>query len=135
PAEHKTGSKTGRARVIYLTPTAWEITERLLTQHPEGKLCRNRHGKAWTTDAIRNRFRRLRDTLGDKLPADLCAYSFRHTYATDALERGVDPVTLAELMGHRDATMVSRVYQHLNQRLDHMQAAARKATGADSPPK
>ena len=128
-SEHKTGKKTGRARVVYLTPTAWEITKRLVALYPEGPLCRNKFDRPWTCNSIRCRFRRLRKTLGSKVPADLCAYHFRHTYATNALEQGVDPVTLAELMGHRDATMISRVYQHLNQRVDHLRNAARRAVG------
>lgn len=44
-------------------------------------------------------------------------------------DEGVAPITVSELMGHSDATMVSRVYQHLGKRLDHMEAAALKALG------
>lgn len=129
PEEHKTGRKTGRPRVIYLTPTAWAITERLMGQSPEGPLCRNSRGVAWSGNAIRCRFRRLREKLAEELPDDFCAYLFRHSFATDALERGLDAVTVAELMGHRDVAMLSRVYQHLNQRVDHLRSAARRATG------
>jgi integrase len=67
-------------------------------------------------------------TLKDRLPTNLCAYLFRHTFATDALERGVDVITLAELMGHKNATMLSQVYQHVRQRTQHMKAAAERAT-------
>jgi integrase len=45
PSEHKTGRKTGRPRVIYLTPVAWKITQRLMKQHPDGPLCRNKFGR------------------------------------------------------------------------------------------
>lgn len=113
PSEHKTGQKTGKPRIIFLTPTAFEVTRRLMLRSPTGPLCRNAQGQPWTRNAIGLRFRRLRTALKGKLPADLCAYHFRHSFATDTLERGVDPITVAELMGHRDATMVSRVYQHL----------------------
>jgi integrase len=130
PSEHKTGGKTGRARVIYLTPRAWKITKRLLSKTKTGPLFRNSRGQPWTQSAIRCCFRRLRKRLDGLVPPDLCAYVFRHTFATDALERGVDPITLAELMGHRDPTMVSRVYQHLNQKVDHLKDAACRATGA-----
>lgn len=100
PDEHKTGGKTGRSRVVYLTPKAWKITKRLLVKFSAGPLFRNSRGAPWTQTAIRCRFRRLRKRLAGKVPADLCAYVFRHSFATDALERGVDPITLAELMGH-----------------------------------
>jgi len=128
PSEHKTGRKTDKPRVVYLSAKALEITKRLVVQHPTGPLLRNSRGKPWTRNAVRCRFRRLRLRLADKLPPDLCAYLFRHTFATRALERGLDSVTVAELMGHADATMVSRVYQHVGQRLDHMRAAAERAT-------
>ena len=54
-------------------------------------------------------------------------YTFRHSWCTHALERGVDAVTVAVLMGHRDTTMISRVYSHLMQRRDHLREAVRKA--------
>jgi integrase len=57
-------------------------------------------------------------------------YSFRHSWCTHALERGVDAVTVAVLMGHRDTTMISRVYAHLMQRRDHLRDAVRRAAGA-----
>lgn len=128
PEEHKTGRKTGRPRVVYLTPTAWSLTERLMTEFPDGPLCRNRYRRPWTSNAIRCRFRRLREDLAGQIPDDLCAYLFRHSFATDALERGVDAITVAELLGHRDVAMLSRVYQHLGQRVDHLRAAACRAT-------
>ena len=128
PSEHKTGRKTDKPRVVYLSAKALEITKRLVERHPTGPLLRNSRGTPWTRNAIRCRFRRLRRRPADKLPPDLCAYLFRHTFATRALERGLDTVTVAELMGHADATMVSRVYQHVGQRLDHMRSAAERAT-------
>jgi integrase len=36
-------------------------------------------------------------------------------------------VTVAVLMGHRDTTMISRVYGHLMQRRDYLREAVRKA--------
>ena len=57
-------------------------------------------------------------------------YTFRHSWCTHALERGVDAVTVATLMGHRDTTMISRHYAHLMQRRDHLRESVRKAAGA-----
>jgi integrase len=37
-------------------------------------------------------------------------YSFRHAFCTEALESGLDAVTVSVLMGHRDTTMISRTY-------------------------
>jgi integrase len=74
----------------------------------------------------------LRRRLKDQFPGGLCAYLFRHTYATDALENGVDPITVAELLGHKDTTMVSRVYQHLSQRVEHMRQAAQRVRPVNS---
>lgn len=134
PSEQKTGDKTGKPRIVFLTPTTLEVTRRLMEQNPVGPICRNARGRPWTRSSIRLRFARLRNRLKDKLPADLCAYQFRHTFATDALLRGVDPITVAELMGHSDTTMVSRVYQHLRQNHAHMKAAALKAVGQSASP-
>jgi integrase len=57
-------------------------------------------------------------------------YAFRHAFCTEALENGVDAVTVSVLMGHRDTTMISRVYSHLTQRQEHLRDAANRARGA-----
>jgi integrase len=54
-------------------------------------------------------------------------YAFRHSFATHALERGVDSVTVAVLMGHTDPSMLAKVYQHLAQNPKFMLEQAKKA--------
>ena len=39
-------------------------------------------------------------------------HAIRHTFATRALEAGVDVKTLSELMGHSNANITLRVYAH-----------------------
>jgi len=55
-------------------------------------------------------------------------YAFRHAFCTEALENGLDAVTVSVLMGHRDTTMISRVYSHVHQRHEHMKQAANRAS-------
>ncbi len=56
-------------------------------------------------------------------------YALRHSWATNALKRGVDPLTVALLMGHKDPSMLARVYQHLSHSPDHMRQQAIRAAG------
>ncbi len=56
-------------------------------------------------------------------------YALRHSWATHALQRGVDPLTVAILMGHQDPSMLSKVYQHLSLNPSHMLDQARRAVG------
>ncbi len=48
---------------------------------------------------------------------------------TDALERGVDVMQVAELVGHRGTDMIARHYSQLQERVAHMRAMAAKAVG------
>jgi integrase len=114
------------SRVIPLNSEALAMVTRLAMKYPEGKLFRNVKGRAWTKSAIGCRFTRLRKKLKIK---DCFAYAVRHTYATDALQRGVDPVTLAIIMGHKDATMIIKVYGHTQMIAGHVRAAVALATG------
>lgn len=118
-------------RVVRLNPTAKGIIDRLAEQHPIGPIFRNVGGNPWDRNAIVHRFQRLRKRL-DGLDG-VTAYAIRHTFATEALTRGVDAASVAVLMGHRDATMVLRVYQHVDQQPEHIRAALLKATeGSDT---
>lgn len=124
--QHKTAKKTGRDRVIYLTPTMLDLSRRLIDQYPTGVLFRGRLGQPLTKQAIRLRFQNLRR----KLPhlKHFSAYTYRHSFCTEALMNGVGIAHVAELMGHTSTEMVSRVYSKLSQQVAHMREAAAKAT-------
>lgn len=126
--EHKTGKKTGKPRIIYLSPEMVEISRRLVAERPEGPLFPSRKlNRPFSKNAIRCRFRRLRK----KLPhlKGVVAYAYRHSYASAALENGVGIAQVAELLGHTDTRMVSKHYGHLDQKVAHMKDAAKRATG------
>lgn len=123
PVKESKGKK--RKRVIPLNDAALAIIQKLTLKYPEGPIFRNSHGKPWTAYAVNCQTARLTRNLGFKL----FAYAIRHTFITDALLRGVDPLTLAIIVGHKDATMIMRVYSHLNLHQDHIQKALKQATG------
>jgi integrase len=124
---HKTAKKTGKPRVIYLTPAVVDLTRRLILKHPEGVLFRGpRGGKPFSRNNVRCRFKRLREKL-PHLKHFVC-YNLRHTYATQALLNGVGVAQVAELLGHTSTEMVSKVYGHLADQVSHMRAAAIQAT-------
>src|SRR5437868_1359411 len=58
--QHKTKGKTGRPRVVYLTPAMLELTKDLLRRQPDGPLFRNSRGEPWTKDAVVQRMDALR---------------------------------------------------------------------------
>lgn len=120
-------NKTRRGqRVIYLTEKAMEICKRLAERRPKGAIFRNNRGHPWTASAWGARICKIRKACPD-LPRDLCMYTQRHTFATNALARGIDSVVIAELLGHASTAMLLRVYSHLSRRPGIMRAAAEKA--------
>ena len=55
-------------------------------------------------------------------------YALRHSWATNALQRGVDALTVAILMGHKDPSTLARTYQHLSHNPQHLLDQARQAS-------
>jgi integrase len=45
-------------------------------------------------------------------PVDATPHDLRHYYATTLLDAGIDMVTVAEYLGHKDATLVAKTYGH-----------------------
>ena len=132
---HKTRKKTGLPRVVYLTPTMIELCRKLIALWPTGPIFRGpkrKGSKPFSRNALRCRFRRLRL----KLPQlkGVVSYTVRHTYITDALERGVPVATVAELAGHKDLKMIQQHYAHLSEKRKHLSDAARRATGCGEAP-
>lgn len=115
--------KTGQEfRKVYLNATMIALTRRLLDLHPEGLVFRNSRGGPWTKGLISYRFIRLRRKLG--FGPECTAYALRHLYVTDALERGVPPATVAELVGHRTLDQIMATYSKLGLRTEHLRSAA-----------
>lgn len=112
-------------RVVLLTDKAFEICQRLALKHPEGPMFRTSAGKPWTRRAFSYRLY----CLSKKLGFEVCPYAIRHVFATDAIIRGVDLQTIAVIMGHKDLTMLSKIYQHIKRRSDHLRAGLKQAVG------
>jgi integrase len=125
--KHKTAKKSGKPRIVYLSPDMAELTRELMAIHSTGPLFRNTRGRPFTRNAWRCRFRRLRQRFPNL--DGVVAYSARHTFATDALVNGVGLVQVAALLGHSNTTMVTTTYSHIAANVNHMREAAAKATG------
>jgi integrase len=123
PVDESKGKKD--SRVVLLNKRAFDVCQRLALKHPTGPLFRNSDDTPWKWRTLGTRLYRL----SKNLHFHVCPYAVRHTFATDAIIRGVDLQTIATLMGHVDLRMLSRIYAHLRKRSDHLRAGLQKATG------
>ncbi len=109
-----------KPRIVYLSDPALEVSARLATQHPTGKLFRNADGNPWDKETVGRRFARKKKTLGKRY----CLYSFRHSFAQRKLLAGVDPIVVATLLGHSNLSMLANQYSHLMKNPEHLLKAA-----------
>jgi integrase len=123
---HKTAKKTGTPRLIPLCPEAIDLTRELMAEHPDGPLFRNSRGRPWTRNAVRIRFRNLRRKHPEL--RGIIAYTYRSSFATDALEGGVPDATVAAILGHTNTATLHNYYARLSGRLGHLKDAAARAT-------
>jgi integrase len=107
--EHKT-ARHGKKRFIFLPPAAIALLCELKAKYGAGHLLRNRVGLPYTKNAIVHMMASLRKKTG---LARVTAYSFRHSFATDALAKGVPDAQVAALIGHSGTAMLHRHYAHL----------------------
>jgi integrase len=83
----------------------------------EAKAAHRAAVKQWQKDE-----QRLARELGTKYHLG----AFRKGYATEALKAGVDVVGLAHLMGHRDPSMISKVYGQVQHDPEYMASLSRR---------
>lgn len=123
----KTTRKTGKPRVVFLTPAVVELCQKLIAKNSDaGPIFRNRLGTPWTRSAVDYRFSRLAKKLN--LPG-LATYTLLRTFVTLGLERGVPVAQMATLAGHVDTKMVMKHYSKLQSQVQHMREQAEKAAG------
>jgi integrase len=133
PDLHKTGRRTGRERVIFLSKDIETMVRSLAMRHPVGPLFRNsRNGQGWAKGVLHHRVHRYRTKLG--LAPDLVLYLVRHAFATRHVEAGVDLVVVAKLMGHAHTSTLQSVYTHLSDgpMMAALNAATKKPSGRKS---
>lgn len=123
----KTTGRTGKDRVVYLGPRSLEICRRLCVEHPTGPIFRKQDGSEWRRQNASHHMRKVRKRLG--IGPEMTQVGMRHLFVTDGLTNGVPIATVAELVGHVDTKMVSRVYSKLHQRQDHLRVEAAKIRG------
>ena len=120
--EHKT-DKSGKVRVIFLSPLMVELCKGLAAKHPTGKLFRNALGYAFTPTSLRTWLFKARQRLG---LGRIILYGYRHSFATSALANGVPDAQVAELLGHSGTSMLHKHYSHLGARADALRSALGK---------
>ena len=126
--DHKTVGKTRKPRVIHLSRPLQRLLKNLRRRSVSDHVFKNSLGRPWSANALRLRVSRLKEKLG--LDDDVCAYLLRHAFGSNAIVRGVDLATVAELMGHSSTEMASTVYVHLAEQKSHLQEAVAKVTSS-----
>lgn len=124
-AKHKTAKKSSKPRVIRLSGRVQRLLRQLKKRSKSQYVFVNSRGEPWTQNALRLRVDRIVERQG--LAKDVCVYMIRHTFATWSVMGGMDLASVAELMGHGDLEMFSKVYGHLAEQSCHMQVAAERA--------
>jgi integrase len=128
---HKTARSSGKPRIVWLTPRAAKLCKRLAAKYPTGPLFRTDAGRRLNTNTLGRRLRKLRKRLA--LPSSLTLYGFRHTFATDALAKGIPDAHVAALLGHGNTDMLHKHYSHLLAKAAVLRAAlGRIRKGGDS---
>jgi integrase len=101
---HARGSKTRwRNRIVRAEPFVWVA----LRRHLDGRI-----GPALVFDNVDERVSlfALRDACEAAKIGAHRLHDLRHTYAVNALKAGYKPQVVAHQLGHKDATMVLKVY-------------------------
>lgn len=130
--QHKTVHRTGKVKVIPLTEVAYSLFARLILHHPSGFLFRTATGKPWTSRALPSQIRRWTKKL--KIQGKVSLYSYRHTFATNALERGVPDAQVAACLGHTNTAMLYKHYSHLTSKTQTLRNIFEQVNGAPSAP-
>ena len=114
-------TKTHRARVIPFPKQLLPIFKELKSRSKSGYVIENSKGEQMSVRSYQKSFEWLIEKLGI---SKLSFHALRHTFATRALESGMDVKTLSEILGHKSATVTLNRYAH--SMIEHKQNAMDK---------
>lgn len=124
---HKTAKqqKAPKPRVVPLVPVVVKLLIYRRKRSTGEFVFLNAYGNPWHRSALALRIGRCRERQGIAPGATL--YGVRHSFGTQAIMRGVDLATLAQLMGHTSTRMTEH-YLHLAGEHEHLERSMRQAT-------
>jgi integrase len=103
--------KSGKDRRIGLPRNTASLLEQMAERKlPAAPLFARSNGGAWTKDAWKKPIKEAARTA--QLPADVTAYTMRHSAITDLVVGGLDALTVAQLSG-TSLAMIDKHYGHL----------------------
>lgn len=102
-------TKSHRTRVIPFPRQLLPIFKELKAHSKSGYVIENARGEQMSVRSYQKSFEKLIDKLG---VSELSFHALRHTFATRALESGMDVKTLSEVLGHKSATVTLNRYAH-----------------------
>lgn len=113
-------------RKISIPQEAVDLLVQEHTKHPDNPYMfpSPKTGEMWFPDSVVNLHRKI---LKDAGLEQLRFHDLRHTFATMALQNGVDVKTVSSMLGHYDAGFTLSVYAHAT---DRMQEEAAEKMGS-----
>lgn len=103
----------GHKRTVPLPEHVRQALAAHLAKYPaaeDGSIFTSVRGKPYSNVRVSHLFADAVEKAG--LPGNTTSHDLRHTYASDLLDLGFSTVAVAELLGHKDASLVERVYGH-----------------------
>lgn len=113
--QHKTGSRKGKDKLLWLSPAAAELLERIDRDRADalfpaaGPILLNGR-RPWSESAVGRRMAGLR---GRGLPAAVSLHGLRHAFTTSALAHGGSLAIVQQVLDHEDAS-TTQGYAHLD---------------------
>ncbi len=112
-------------RVIYLTEKAAGLIAGLAKMKCDYLLV-NTKGRPWNKQSVGCTMGRIQKKTGKRF----CLYDIRHAFATRMLESGLDHLTVAKLMGHKNGSQLAKTYSHIGEKSDFLLKELQKASNS-----
>lgn len=114
PKEESKGKRVPRK--IILHEFSLEIIKKNIGDRKEGYVFLNSRKQPWTKFAICARMQELSKKIGTRM----FLYAARHGYGTRKLKAGHGHLAIAATMGHKDGSMLARIYSHIDEDDEHL---------------
>jgi integrase len=129
-SEHKTAHSTGTDRIIPLSPKLLRLLRWMYRHRRPGQefIFLNSRHRPWQKDFCKT-FRKYADLAG--IRPEISAYSLRHGFIVQGLERGVGERQLADVVGHQTTRLISWYGRGTRRNADHLRKVLDQVHGRE----